>query len=115
LLEANLGNTCLDPSNPIPTCDLSKFKKDGKYIIGYRTKYTMCSGNTIYESGNEYIAPYFSTCLKTDCQPGIYLSPTKKWIRDMYGSEINIITIKALKSETIKVFDKYRAKRIWVL
>jgi hypothetical protein len=110
---ANLANTCLDPSAEIPQCDLSEFASDGDYIIGYRTKKSQHCGKTIYETGNHYVAPYFSVDTETKCHPGIYLA-TIIWLHNNYSIE-KYVKVKALKSETIKAGDKYRAKQIWVI
>jgi len=113
LTNANLQGTCLDPQVQVPETDLSCFETEGDYIIGYRTKGSMHKSNTIYEPGKHYVAPWFSICTETSCHPGIYLA-TLSWLKDEYPFSL-YVKLKALKAETLKVGNKYRAKQIWVL
>lgn len=109
---------------PIPGTDLSAFKgyrDDGDSVVGYRTKRSTHYGNTVYDPGNEYVAPIFSM-RKRECDFGIYMFPTAQeahqWAID---SRVNsdgsrsIVKCVALRSEGFHAGDKYRFRRILVL
>jgi uncharacterized protein YjbI with pentapeptide repeats len=118
LTGAILTNTCLDPNNPIPECNLSEFERQGDFIIGYRTKESQVMGYTIYEPGEMYEAPWFSTS-NWSCHPGLYLA-TLDWLDNAgyvsaYEPNFGLVQVMALASEVHQAGDKFRAKRLWVM
>lgn len=118
LTGANLTDTCLDPNKEIVTIADSYFTKkgfevDSDFVYGYRTKRSRHCGNTTYEVGQEYTAPYFSVSSDTDCHPGLYFA-TLDWLQLNYGST-DLVKVKARKDEVIKAGNKWRAKRLWVI
>lgn len=112
-MNANLMNTILDANNKVPESDLSELNEDGDFVIGYRTKKSIHLSEMVYLVGNCYNAPYFSVDIVSVCHPGIYLAPLD-WLKKVYA-KMKYVKVKAFKNEVLKVEDKYRAKRIWVL
>ena len=50
---------------------------DGRVLaLGKRSQKTQHCGDTVYESGKLYVAPYFSRCTMTECHPGLYVAGT---------------------------------------
>ena len=47
-------------------------------VLAERTKKSQHIGNTIYEPGTLYVAPFFSRCPVTECHPGLYIAG-KNW------------------------------------
>ena len=111
LFGANLTNTCLDPSRK-PNALVSEFKKDGIFIVGYRTKESITMRNIVYESGSEYSALFFSTCENTDCHPGLYLYPTLEQVKKEYESAA-YVKVWAKAEETVKAVTKWRCKKFY--
>lgn len=114
---ANLRGTCLDPRN-IGNITENKLRSHGFEIdadgmaIGYRTKKSVVCGTTDYRIGR-YVAPWFSTCGKTECHPGIYVG-THEYIQNMYNSE-GIVCVKFWPSSCVKAGNKFRCKEIFVV
>jgi hypothetical protein len=75
LRGANLLGTCLDPANIPNMKGIDQFERVGDSYIGYRTRKSVFVGGTVYEDGESYTAPVFSTS-ETECHPGLYLFPT---------------------------------------
>lgn len=81
LAGANLANTCLDPNNVIDPEPVIQWcannnipvDEDG-YFVAWRTKKSRYIGSTVYEVGQTYTAPWFSTDANTDCHPGLYFA-----------------------------------------
>jgi len=111
LTGANLKGTCLDPEAPLPKTDLSELEEKDGWYYGYRTQKSQVCGNTVYEPGKSYTAPYFSVSVGTDCHPGIYLAPLA-WLKENYPNE-PFVRVRA--KHVLKAGDKYRAKYIEVL
>src|SRR3990172_3993029 len=111
LTGANLKGTCLDPEAPLPETDLSELEEKDGWYYGYRTQKSQHCGDTVYEPGKSYEAPYFSVSTKTDCHPGIYLAPLD-WLQREYPNE-PIVRVRA--KHVLKAGYKYRAKYIEVL
>jgi len=115
LSGANLGTA--DPSfPPVPVTDLSAFETyadDPDFIVGYRTRKSRYFGNTVYEVGNEYVAPIFSTLEYVACHFGIYLAPTRE--HSSLDGNADLVKVVALRAETLKAGDKYRTKRVLVI
>ena len=111
LAGANLKGTCLDPEAPLPEADLSELEEKDGWYYGYRTQKSQHCGDTVYEPGKSYEAPYFSVSTKTDCHPGIYLAPLD-WLKENYPDE-PLVRVRA--KHVLKAGDKYRAKYLEVL
>ena len=112
LAGANLKGTCLDPEAPLPETDLSELEEKDGWYYGYRTQKSQVCGNTVYEPGKSYTAPYFSVSVGTDCHPGIYLAPSLAWLKERYPDE-PLVRVRA--KHVLKASDKYRAKYMEVL
>jgi hypothetical protein len=77
---ANLRGTCLDPMNKCSSPDAVVAALAVRGIapnshgnfVAYRTQRSRYVGNTIYQHGHTYVAPWFSTSKSTDCHPGLY-------------------------------------------
>ena len=101
---------------PVPVTDLSAFETyadDPDFIVGYRTRKSRYFGNTVYEVGNEYVAPIFSTLEYVACHFGIYLAPTRE--HSSLDGNADLVKVVALRAETLKAGDKYRTKRVLVI
>ena len=112
LTDADLTGTCLDPNN-MPNGDWEGFEEvegEPEFVMGYRTRESIHVGNTIYEVGKTYEAPYFSTCPFTSCHPGLYLYPSKK---AALKEDQDIVKVVAKKSELHHVGDKWRCKKFY--
>jgi len=111
LAGTNLKGTCLDPEAPLPETDLSELEEKDGWYYGYRTQKSQHCGDTVYEPGKSYEAPYFSVSIETACHPGIYLAPLD-WLKEHYPNE-PLVRVRA--KHVLKAGDKYRAKYIEVL
>jgi len=111
LTGAILKGTCLDPEAQLPETDLSGLEEKDGWYYGYRTRRSQHCGNTVYEPGKSYTAPYFSVSTETTCHPGIYLAPLA-WLKEKYPDE-PLVRVRA--KHVLKAGDKYRAKYIEVL
>ena len=111
LAGATLKGTCLDPEAQLPETDLSGLEEKDGWYYGYRTRRSQHCGNTVYEPGKSYTAPYFSVSTETTCHPGIYLAPLA-WLKEKYPDE-PLVRVRA--KHVLKAGDKYRAKYIEVL
>src|SRR3972149_874044 len=60
LAGGNVKGTCLDPEAPLPEADLSELEEKDGWYYGYRTQKSQHCGDTVYEPGTSYEAPYFS-------------------------------------------------------
>ena len=112
LTGANLTGTCLDPNN-VPNGDWAGFEEvegGSEFVMGYRTKKSIHVGNTVYEVGKTYEAPYFSTCPTTSCHPGLYLYPSKE---AALKENQDIVKVVAKKSELHHAGDKWRCKKFY--
>jgi uncharacterized protein YjbI with pentapeptide repeats len=56
------------------------------YRTVYRTERSLSNGNTVYEPGKVYEAPYLSFSAETECHPGIYVG-TLEQIRAIVNSD----------------------------
>ena len=112
LAGANLKGTCLDPEAPLPETDLSELEEKDGWYYGYRTQRSQHCGDTVYEPGKSYEAPYFSVSIETACHPGIYLAPSLAWLQREYPNE-PFVRVRA--KHVLKAGYKYRAKYIEVL
>jgi len=111
LAGATLKGTCLDPEAPLPEADLSELEEKDGWYYGYRTQKSQHCGDTVYEPGKSYEAPYFSVSIETACHPGIYLAPLD-WLKEHYPNE-PLVRVRA--KHVLKAGDKYRAKYLEVL
>ena len=111
LAGATLKGTCLDPEAPLPETDLSELEEKDGWYYGYRTQKSQHCGDTVYEPGKSYEAPYFSVSIETSCHPGIYLAPLA-WLKREYP---NVPIVRVRAKHVLKAGDKYRAKYIEVL
>ena len=117
LSGADLSGTCLDPSNPVPTISDNTLQQngfivDGEYVIGWRTVRSQHCGNTVYEVGKTYTAPWFSTDNKTECHPGLYLAG-KEYLAREYPNR-PIVQVRTLRSDMMQCGDKFRTKAFTV-
>ena len=121
LIGADIIGTCLDPTAPVPyptraECEEAGFEikshSDGDAAWGWRTKQSLCVGNTTYTAG-WHMAPVFSVDRGTKCHPGIYLGPSLAWMEHYPG--IPLVRCWAWRHEMVHAGDKFRAKRIYVV
>ena len=118
LTNANLTGTCLDPEAPVPGLSDEEILRagleiDGDLVYGWRTKISIHCGDTTYEPGKCYEAPWFSVCQETSCHPGIYLT-SEEWLDYKYG-ERSRVRCYCRRDELIHAGDKWRCKRLWVV
>jgi len=125
LTGADLAGTCLDPGAAIPPQDLSGWEvlPDGR-LLGWRTRRSMHAGNTIYEHGVHYEAPWFSVDETTECHPGLYAFPRRGdaegWAR-IYpyglprGPHPSVVQVAIEPADILRAGDKWRCRRFEVL
>jgi uncharacterized protein YjbI with pentapeptide repeats len=114
LYGANLSKTVLDPKAPMPTLNLYGLTVEGEYVIGYRTKRSRYCGNTTYEAGESYEAPWFSVDTRTDCHPGMYFYTSLKDARVEFPND-PLVKVKAPIGDTLRADAKIRTKRLFVM
>ena len=119
LKGANLSETCLDPAVAFdpPTDEELKaagleVSEDGTIVYGWRTGQSKHCGRTVYEVGQEYTADAFSTSKETECHPGIYLAGLKWLAENDYHCDVKV---SCAREDLIKAWDKFRAKKIFVV
>ena len=118
LTGANLNGTCLDPEAPVPELTDKEILRagleiEGDLVYGWRTRFSIHCGYTMYEPGKCYTAPWFSVCQGTSCHPGIYLA-SKEWLDHEYG-EYSRVRCYCRRDELIHAGNKWRCKRLWVV
>lgn len=107
LRGADLCKTILDPKNKA-NANVDEFEIDGEFIVGYRTKQSQNCGNKTYIASRVYSAPVFSVCI-TECHPGLYLSPSFKWLQQN-GYQEPYVKVWARAEDTHRAGDKYRTR-----
>ena len=121
LKDTILKGTCIDPKAKAPKAIKAALKKAGlkidkagKWMYGYWTFESPNCGKNTYKMRKEpYVAPYFSISHKSECHPGIYLAGQEYMEAEYTG--FSWVKCRCLFSEIIKVEDKQRCKRLWVL
>jgi hypothetical protein len=105
---ADLTGTILDPIN-MANGNIDEFETidNGFWAVGYRARNSAYMNKShTYDVGEEYEAPYFSTC-NTDCHPGLYVCPA---IFDASTQGNGIIKVIFRPHDCHKAGDNYRVR-----
>jgi hypothetical protein len=113
LSGADLSQTCLDPTNPPNGLADNFVDHDASWKIGYRTRESKYIGSTIYEVGELYKAPVFSTC-DTECHPGLYVFPTFQEAKREARYRSEVISVLFEAHNLHKAGSKYRVTEFLV-